>query len=105
MTQLNLFADFPGFADASAPHDCPVTADPIDAVAETAGQSDLMRLAGLIRQSRLRMEAETRRRSRPIQSIGDLARSVILRHDLVARRRSEAAAALTDTRDAVNVAS
>ncbi|EMI54346.1 hypothetical protein RSSM_04225 [Rhodopirellula sallentina SM41] len=59
----------------------------------------MLRLAQLIRNGRDQMEAQSRVRSRPVQSIGDLAQAVLLRHDLVARRRAAAAqATVTATR-------
>ncbi len=75
MTQLTLFSDL----TASC------TGDTHKTELDT-----LSKLATLIRDGRTQMKAQSQRRSRPIQSIGDLAQSVLLRHDLVARRRTAA---------------
>ncbi|TWT92596.1 hypothetical protein [Neorhodopirellula pilleata] len=79
MTQLTLFADL-------TPGAVPVPAPVVVPKADEA--NGLMQLAELIRQGREQMQAQARRRSRPVQSIGDLAQAVLLRHDLVARRRA-----------------
>lgn len=70
-----------------------------------------MKLAELIRHGREQMETQSRRRSRPVQSIGDLAQAVLKRHDLVAQRRaaslqaaSQHAASLRDTSGQANLA-
>lgn len=81
MTQLTLFADL----NASRP----VTADTME-LNTLSSLATLSNLATLIRDGRARMEAQSPRRGRPIQSIGDLAQSVLLRHDVVARRRAAA---------------
>ncbi|TWT66097.1 hypothetical protein [Allorhodopirellula solitaria] len=75
MTQLTLFSDL---SPAAATDTDPTELD------------TLSKLASLIRQGRTRMQTQSQQRSRPIQSIGDLAQSVLLRHDLVARRRAAA---------------
>lgn len=75
MTQLTLFADFSASRTTAA--------DKIEL-------DTLSRLATLIQEGRAQMKAQSPRRSRPIQSIGDLAQSVLRRHDLVARRRAAA---------------
>lgn len=49
---------------------------------------DLIALAHKIRAGREQLAARDRRENR-ISRIGDLARSVLVRHDLVARRRAE----------------
>ena len=76
MTQLTLFSDL------TASHPSGVSKPELDT---------LSRLATLVRDGQAQMKAQSQRRSRPIQSIGDLAQSVLLRHDLVARRRAAAA--------------
>ncbi|MBB3207799.1 hypothetical protein FHS27_003626 [Rhodopirellula rubra] len=106
MTQLTLFSDLtaspvpvsPSISSSSgqsvAPKDCSsAAADAPRATESKSGEQDtLLKLATLIRDGRAQMEAQSRVRSRPIQSIGDLAQSVLLRHDLVARRRAAASA-------------
>ena len=99
MTQLTLFADLaPGVVLVPSPVVVPqaqkgdsTTSRLITSSESEATSSDskgLMQLAELIRQGREQMQAQARRRSRPVQSIGDLAQAVLLRHDLVARRRA-----------------
>ncbi|MCM2372220.1 hypothetical protein [Aporhodopirellula aestuarii] len=98
MTQLTLFSDLTTSLAPAAPVVAPVVA-PTSSAAEapqTGGekkseQDTLLKLATLIRDGRAQIEAQSRSRSRPVQSIGDLAQSVLLRHDLVARRRAVAA--------------
>lgn len=90
MTQLSLFADL-ALNSATAAVVVPI---PPSSAAQKSGtakapqQDTLMKLAELIRQGRDQMEAQSRRRNRPVQSIGDLAQAVLMRHDLVARRRA-----------------
>lgn len=73
MTQLPLFSDLTASCTGNT---------------HSTELDTLSRLATLIRDGRTQMKAQSQRRSRPIQSIGDLAQSVLLRHDLVARRRA-----------------
>ena len=105
MNQMSLFTDLPiHMANAPAvvskkrepvqPNvDRPKTTESTPSIAAVAGsdsksdQDTLLKLAGLIRQGREQMEMQARRRSRPVQSIGELAQAVLERHDLVARRR------------------
>ncbi len=75
MTQLTLFSDLSHSATANPDH---------------TDLDTLARLAILIRDGRAQSQAQAQRRHRPIQSIGNLAQSVLLRHDLVARRRAAA---------------
>lgn len=63
---------------------------PSKAAAAQVEEDTLLKLAVLIRDARAAAQAQSRLRSRPVQSIGDLAQSVLMRHDLVARRRDAA---------------
>lgn len=93
MTQLTLFSD---------QTITPSTATPaVSTNRSSTGQRDsLLKLAQRVRDGRAAAQAQARLRSRPIQSIGDLAQSVLIRHDLVARRRAaaneQAAGAIAD---------
>ncbi|WP_236621241.1 hypothetical protein [Rhodopirellula sallentina] len=106
MTQLTLFSDLATSIAPTAPQSAiENTASPEATNASPTSQpkngeqDTLLRLAQLIRNGRDQMEAQSRVRSRPVQSIGDLAQAVLLRHDLVARRRAAAAqATVTATR-------
>lgn len=97
MTQLTLFTDL-------APSTVPVVVSKAESPKKNEARSNvsgesgsLLQLAELIRQGRNQMEAQARRRSRPVQSIGDLAQAVLLRHDLVARRRARTNSARTNS--------
>jgi hypothetical protein len=104
MTQLSLFADLTNSLPANPTVVVPVIATknavstPKPVQVAKAEQDSLLRLAELIRDGRAQMEARTQARSRPIQSIGELAQAVLQRHDLVARRRAKAVqqAAMTE---------
>jgi len=115
MTQLTLFTDLTPRAVSGAisgavsvPTPVVESVPVVVSKAERAGQAaarpnvskdsgNLMQLAELIRQGREQMQAQARRRSRPVQSIGDLAQAVLLRHDLVARRRARTNSGRTGT--------
>ncbi|SMP71578.1 hypothetical protein SAMN06265222_11477 [Neorhodopirellula lusitana] len=116
-----VYADKRSASDKVQPRvDRPTPADSTPVIAAEADcnkdlpaneQDTLMKLAGLIREGRDQMEAQNRRRTRPVQSIGDLAQLVLERHDLVARRRAahqekkSAMVGFADTGSQVHVAS
>lgn len=110
MNQLSLFADLlpastpvpvvlTGADDSSVAHPghpvqpridrpAPIESVPSTSAVKASEPDTLLKLAALIREGRDQLEAQSRRRSRPVQSIGELAQSVLRRHDLVASRRA-----------------
>jgi len=99
MTQMTLFSDLTTLTDVTPSLVVPVVTPAASGSKESRKneRDTLSRLAELIRDGRAAAVAQSQARSRPIQSIGELAQSVLLRHDLVARRRAARAQAADRT--------